>query len=208
MANGQSLNRYAFVNGNPISSIDPFGLCAEFQITGNGYAFKPIGNDNKPRDANGNLIISLVSIQNIEDLPGALAVSPAGPVESTAITVGEEAPILIGDGASIVDKAIDAARNTNPFMGPITEDIIIVDPAGNAMPLEAGQQIQGRPDSKMWQVKDEFGNPTGERYDGMGHPKQADPAAREPHGHRIDADGNQILGDSENPHLPAFNPNW
>jgi hypothetical protein len=101
-----------------------------------------------------------------------------------------------------------AVKNTNPFKGSVTDDVIVVDPAGNAMPIKAGQQIQGRPDSKMWQVKDQYGNPTGDRLDGLGHPKQIDPKAQLPHGHRVDQFGNTILDQFGNPHLPIYPPNW
>jgi hypothetical protein len=101
-----------------------------------------------------------------------------------------------------------AGKNTNPFKGPVTDDVIIVDPAGNAMPIKPGQQIQGRPDSKMWQVKDQYGNPTGDRFDGLGHPKQAGPKAQLPHGHRVDGFGNSIVDQYGNPHLPVYPPNW
>jgi len=86
------------------------------------------------------------------------------------------------------------------------EGKIVVDPAGNAMPLKPGQKIEGRPDGKMWQVKDENGIPTGDRYDGLGHPKQADPKAQVPHGHRVDEFGNPLLDETGNPHLPAYPP--
>ena len=80
----------------------------------------------------------------------------------------------------------------------------IVDPAGNAICLKPGQRIDGRPDGKMWQVKDKFGNPTGDRYDGLGHPRQKDPRAQIPHAHRVDEYGNPILDMDGNPHLPAY----
>ncbi|MHB1042917.1 MAG: RHS repeat-associated core domain-containing protein [Eubacteriales bacterium] len=38
VGNGQSLNRYAYVNGQPVSYIDPFGLCAEEDNFGAGDA--------------------------------------------------------------------------------------------------------------------------------------------------------------------------
>jgi hypothetical protein len=85
------------------------------------------------------------------------------------------------------------------------KDTIAVDPHGNAIPLKPGERIEGRPDGKAWQVKDPTGKPTNERYDGIGHRKQADPKARAPHGHRVDANGNPILKDG-NPHLPANPP--
>lgn len=58
----------------------------------------------------------------------------------------------------------------------------------------------------MWQVKDANGNPTGDRYDGLGHPKQNDPKAQSPHSHRVDDNGNQILDEEGNKHLSAYPP--
>jgi len=84
--------------------------------------------------------------------------------------------------------------------------VIAVDPHGNAVPLKPGQKIEGRPDAKMWQVKEADGAPTGDRYDGLGHPKQADPKARVPHAHRVDEFGNPVLDADGNPHLPANPP--
>jgi len=84
--------------------------------------------------------------------------------------------------------------------------VIAVDPQGNAMPLKPGQKIEGRPDGKMWQVKDKDGNPTGDRYDGLGHPKQSDPKAQAPHAHRVGSDGQPIKDEVGNPHLPANPP--
>ena len=57
-------------------------------------------------------------------------------------------------------------KNTNPFDGPVGEDVIAVDEEGNA-------------------IKVPEGNPTGTRKDG-GHkpgPKHPDPRAWSPHGH-------------------------
>lgn len=80
---------------------------------------------------------------------------------------------------------------------------IVVDSNGNAIPLKPGQTIEGSPDGTIWQVKDVNGNPTGERYDGKGHPKQNDPKAQKPHAHRIDENGKPVLDETGNPHLPV-----
>lgn len=71
------------------------------------------------------------------------------------------------------------------------------------MPLKQGQTIEGSPDRSIWQIKDANGKPTGERYDGRGHPKQKDPKAQRPHAHRVNGNGLPILDDTGNPHLPV-----
>ncbi len=86
------------------------------------------------------------------------------------------------------------------------KDRVAVDPAGNAIPLRPGEKVEGSPDGQAWQVKDENGNPTGDRYDGKGHPKQSDPKAQKPHGHRVDRNGRPLLDETGNPHLPAYPP--
>jgi len=82
----------------------------------------------------------------------------------------------------------------------------VVDPWGNAIPLNPGEKVEGRPDGNVWQVKDQYGNQTGDRYDGYGHVNQKDPKAQVPHGHRVDDEGNTVVDDAGNPHLPANSP--
>lgn len=83
---------------------------------------------------------------------------------------------------------------------------VVVDPWGNAIPLKPGQRVQGRSDGKTWQVKNPAGNPTGDRFDGLGHPTQKDPKAQQPHGHRVGSDGRPITDGMGNPHLPVNPP--
>lgn len=51
-------------------------------------------------------------------------------------------------------------------------------------------------------------NPIGDRFDGLGHQKQADPKAQVPHAYRVDENGNKILDGTGNPYLPVYFPNW
>jgi hypothetical protein len=82
-------------------------------------------------------------------------------------------------------------------------DVIIVDKAGNAIGLKKGEKIEGSPKGDCWQKKGPDGKPTGDRYDGKGHPKQKDPKAKQPHGHRTKPDGTQVKDKTGNPHLPT-----
>ena len=107
---------------------------------------------------------------------------------------------------TLMQASIGKSGNSNPYNGPVDGDIIVVDPNGNAMPVKQGQQIQGSPNGKVWQVKDKYGNYTNERLDGYGHPNQKDPKAQVPHGHRVDGSGNSITDSSGNPHLPINPP--
>ncbi len=62
--------------------------------------------------------------------------------------------------------------------------------------------MEGNPDGSFLQVKDRDGKQTGNRKDGKGHPKQKDPKAKAPHGHRVDENDNPITDSEGNPHLP------
>jgi RHS repeat-associated protein len=82
-------------------------------------------------------------------------------------------------------------------------DVIVVDKAGNAIGVKKGEKIEGSPKGDCWQKKGPNGKPTGDRYDGKGHPKQKDPKAQQPHGHRTKPDGTQVKDKTGNPHLPT-----
>jgi RHS repeat-associated protein len=79
--------------------------------------------------------------------------------------------------------------NTNPFEGPVNEDVIAVDSDGNAIKVPQGNWLTGSRDGKWVQEmkpgKKPEGQATGTRKDG-GHPlgpKHSDTRALEPHGH-------------------------
>lgn len=61
----------------------------------------------------------------------------------------------------------------------IGEEVVVVDPRGNAIPVPIGQQLEGTKDGTWIQVKDKDKKATGTRKDG-GHspgPKHDDPRA-------------------------------
>ena len=80
----------------------------------------------------------------------------------------------------------ESESKENTKIGPYEEDVNVVDKDGNVIPLKKGQTLEGDPDGSFVQVKDRDGKQTGTRKDGKGHPKQKDPKAKAPHGHRVD----------------------
>ena len=115
-------------------------------------------------------------------------------------------PVLSFTDFSPVAKASSESQenetqgNSNPYDGPVDGNVNVVDPEGNVIPVKAGEQVTGSEDGTWIQVRDVQGNPTGTRKDG-GHPKNDDPKAKEPHGHRVDENGNKITDETGNPHL-------
>jgi len=77
-------------------------------------------------------------------------------------------------------------RNTNPFEGPVSEDVYIGDSDGNIIPVPENYQLGGSKDGSCIQQKDSDGKATGLRKDGKGHPPSVvhqDPRSQEPHAH-------------------------
>lgn len=105
---------------------------------------------------------------------------------------------VIQDDANAIIN-IFSTTNTNPYAGPVSSPVIVVDPKGNAIPVGAGEQLQTSKDGKWTQVKDQQGNQTGTRIDGghssSGHP---DPRAQVPHAH-----GPGVTNPDGTPELPV-----
>jgi hypothetical protein len=59
-------------------------------------------------------------------------------------------------------------KNTNPYKGPVDDSVIAVDPAGNAIPVAPGQQIQTSPNGGWVSIQDANGRPSGIQIHG-GH---------------------------------------
>jgi RHS repeat-associated protein len=87
----------------------------------------------------------------------------------------------------VPEDAEGGEANTNPYKGPVTQPVTIVDGQGNAIPVAIGEQVGGTADGSWIQVKDAKGEPTGVRKDGAHNPEtHQDPRAQKPHGHRPD----------------------
>lgn len=104
-------------------------------------------------------------------------------------------------GSTEGESGSGAGENTNPYDGPISEPVVVVDPDGNAIPVGEGEQITSSPDGDYQQVRDSEGRATGTRLDRGGHRNQSDPQARGPHAHRPN-----VTDESGNPHLPINRP--
>jgi RHS repeat-associated protein len=170
------VNTFGYVMGNPISLIDRLGLQIAIPIT--PPALPGVGNPTA--DANQQMAKSL------DDL--AKRMSRAARNVSTICTVA-------------VDKVrnwfAQEGGNTNPYAGPVTEPVVVVDENGNAIPVDKGQRIGASPNGDYQEVVGADGQPTGDRMDRGGHSKQTDPRARGPHGHRPG-----VATPDGNPHLP------
>lgn len=126
-------------------------------------------------------------------------------IDSTA-TVGEKlgssADLLLGTAFNESAEASEVTEqegNTNPYDGPVDNPVIVVDGAGNGIPVGEGEEIKSSPDGDYQQVRGADGKPTGARLDRGGHPNQKDPRARAPHAHQpgvTTPDGNH--------HLPIY----
>ena len=78
------------------------------------------------------------------------------------------------------------APNNNPYDGPVEDPVIVVDPQGNAIPVDRGEQIQTSRDGQWVDVKDSDGRSTGPQIHGPHKPTTHgnQPDALKPHAHR------------------------
>ena len=75
-------------------------------------------------------------------------------------------------------------ENTNPYAGPVTKPVTVIDQNGNAIPVKAGEQIKTFSDGKWVDIKKADGKTsTKNRIDNC-HPEHSDPRAQKPHAHR------------------------
>ena len=102
------------------------------------------------------------------------------------ITGGEATKVDENQGKDA--KPGDTKENTNPYKGPVTQPVTVVDDKGNAIPLKAGESITGSPDGTFQQVRGKDGKQTGVRKDGK-HGPTHNPEGKVPHAHRPDVPG-------------------
>jgi RHS repeat-associated protein len=188
-----------FISADPVGLVDARTgkVNAEILVDPqrlNRYAYG-LNNPYRYVDPDGKFAFLLAAAPYV---PAAVAAIGEAAAYSAAFLAGAYGGQKIWDHVYAADNTKEKGKNQG--------DVIHVDPQGNAIPIKPEQTIEGRSDGKVWQVKDANGNPTGDRYDGLGHPKQADPKAQEPHGHRVGPDGKPRLDGTGNPHLPANPP--
>jgi RHS repeat-associated protein len=187
--NPQTLNLYQYMRNNPLGGVDPDGHQEGFIITPEGpvpLAF-PINGQLTQPDYNrmGNQLANFFA-----PLPGILKNDITHPIESIKSLFNSSgnssnSPAPATPNATPAPATSTApTTNTNPYAGPVSSPVTVVDPKGNAIPVGAGEQLQGSKDGKWTQVKDPNGQPTGTRVDG-GHPATShpDPRAQVPHAH-------------------------
>jgi RHS repeat-associated protein len=187
LSDPQTLNKYLYVRNNPLRYTDPNGHCIEDLCIGEGalvyagytalagataaYLASPSGQ--QALHAGAQLIQSAADgLHNL--ITKASAENQPPPTPGTAQ----------GGAQPTSPPTAGATTNTNPYAGPVSGPVTVVDPKGNAIPVNTGEQVQGSKDGRYVQVKDANGNPTGVRIDG-GHPAagHSDPRAQQPHGH-------------------------
>lgn len=191
--NPQTLNLYQYLRNNPLGGVDPDGHDGPVILTPEGPIILPFpaaGPSLTQQQYNemGNEVGGFVSTQ-LGYLKDIIVGDVTHPIQSlTTLFSGSgntpgPAPATPNDAPSPATST-GPTTNTNPYAGPVSSPVTVVDPKGNAIPVGAGEQLQGSKDGKWTQVKDANGQPTGTRIDG-GHPATShpDPRAQVPHAH-------------------------
>jgi RHS repeat-associated protein len=180
-SNPHSFNRYAYANNNPMKFIDPDGRAVHAIVIGGGILL--IG---------GTVIAANTTSeqrQEIADGFRALSRQFSNLLNATADNGNTS--------SSNGNKNSGGETQTNPYKGPVSEPVVVVDPNGNAIPVEKGQQVKTSPNGDYQQVLGSDGKPNGVRLDRGGHKGQKDPSAQDPHAHRPG-----VTTPDGNPHLP------
>lgn len=138
--------------------------------TGTSFASRCNGPDgHSPQcgyDSFGDVALTQPN-RNVDPIPGLVCTEAAtslGNAEFSSATASVDdssASFVAPNGAGD-----DALPNTNPFDGPVDQDVFVVDSHGTALDLAPGEYLTGSPDGMWVQVRGSDGSPTGVRLHG------------------------------------------
>lgn len=177
----QTLNKYAYARNNPLRYVDPNGHCIEDLCIGEAILVTAAAT------AAANYLNSPQGQESIRatlTLAGTALSKAANALGGLIFNEKTEPSKATPPPAPASGESGKAKENTNPYAGPVSGPVTVVDPKGNAIPVKTGEQIQGSKDGSYTQVKDANGNPTGTRIDAGHKPStHPDPRAQKPHAH-------------------------
>ena len=189
---GKGFGLYTYVEDNPYRYVDPDGrqlaqaiqVCARIPACATTAGAVLAG-------ITGKAVSNAIQNSSSSSSSGSSGTSGASGDAAAAPAPAAGAPANGGDSNT----------NTNPYAGPVSEPVTVVDQNGNAIPVGTGQSVQTSPNGDYQQVLGADGKPTGDRMDRGGHKGQKDPQAQGPHGHRPG-----VKTEDGNPHLPINPP--